>query len=577
MAQSRSFCIRNGKNRPHHRRRLKWVVVLDTWWNSAKRRHNPPVPDAVVIGSGPNGLVAANHLVDRGWSVTVLEAEDEPGGAVRSAELTLPGYIHDRFSAFYPLAVASPAMADLALTDHGLRWRHAPLALAHPLPDGRCATLAGDDRATASSVDAFAAGDGPAWLAMMEQWDRVSGPFLRALLGPFPPVRSSAQLASRLGAAGTLRFLRHAVLPVRRMTEEMFSGEGAALLLGGSALHADLCPEAAGSGLYGWLLCCLGQRYGFPVPEGGAGALTAALVSRLEATGGTVQCGQRVTRVVVERGRAIGVQTADGSAVPARRAVLADVTAPALYLDLVGTDALPPGFVSDLQAFQWDTATVKVDWALSRPVPWTSPEATAAGTVHVADDFGNLNTESAAHLAMGLLPARPFLLFGQQSRADPGRSPAGTETAWAYTHVPRVIKADAAGAIAVSAHAGQGDWLPALVARMEARVEARLAPASGPPFSAATSLALRTWRGRTAACTGVPSEGVRPRYTSSSSSALFPGWAGPRPQWPICTWRRRRPTPEVGSMAPPVPMRLGRRCLFRSSAPLGRTARRAWG
>ena len=431
------------------------------------------MPDAVVIGAGPNGLVAANHLIDKGWSVVVVEAADQPGGAVRSAELTVPGFVHDVFSAFYPLAVASPAIRDLNLTDFGLRWRQSPLVLAHPLLDGRCASLAVDLDTTAASVDGFGPGDGAAWKSMIGEWDRMSEPFLNVLLGPFPPVRASAALARRLGIKGTLRFARHALLPVRTMAEQMFQGVGAGLLLGGSALHTDLCPEAAGSGLYGWILSCLGQRHGFPVPEGGAGELTAALVRRLESKGGQVVCGRRVTRVVVERGRAVGVETTDGP-VRAERAVLADVAAPSLFLDLVGGQHLPADFVADLRSFQWDTATVKVDWALSRPVPWQSPEAVEAGTVHIADDFDNL-TEFAAHLAMGRIPARPFLLFGQQSRADPTRSPAGTETAWAYTHVPRFVRGDAAGQIDLYPGAGQKEWLIPLVERIEARVE-RLAP-----------------------------------------------------------------------------------------------------
>lgn len=432
------------------------------------------MPDAVVVGAGPNGLVAANHLADHGWSVVVLEAEPEPGGAVRSGEITRPGFVHDRFSAFYPLAVASPALTGLRLTDYGLKWRHAPLVLAHPFQDGRCATIARDEAVTAATAASFSAADGPAWVAMMQQWDRVSEPLLGALLGPFPPVSHGLTLARRLKATGTLRLLRHTVLPVRRMAEELFGGEGARILLGGSALHADLCPEGAGSGLYGWMLSCLGQRHGFPVPEGGAGSLTRALVARLEAKGGKVECGRRVTRVVVEGGRAVGVETTGGDPTPARRAVLADVSAPSLYLDLVDPGLLPPGLLADLQRFQWDTATVKVDWALSRPLPWSAPAAAEAGTVHIADDFDNL-TEFAAHLAMGQLPARPFLLFGQQSRADPSRSPVGTETAWAYTHVPRTIRGDAAGRIAVDPTTPAGAWLEPFAERIEERVE-RLAP-----------------------------------------------------------------------------------------------------
>lgn len=432
------------------------------------------MPDAVVIGAGPNGLVAANQLADEGWSVLVLEAGPEPGGAVRTAELTIPGFRHDLFSAFYPLAKASPAIRDLRLEDHGLRWRRSPLVLAHPLLDGRCASISLDVDITADSVGAFAPRDAEAWRSMMAGWQRVGGPLVASLMSPFPPVRSAARLAGRLGPAGTLRLARHALLPVRRMTEEMFEGVGAGLLLGGSSLHTDLSPEAAGSGFYGWLLACLGQQVGFPVPEGGAGALTAALVTRLRSKGGDVVCGSKVEKVLIRGGRAVAVRIVGGGTVDARRAVLADVNAPALYCDLVGEEHLPPGFLADLEQFQWDTSTVKVDWALSRPVPWSSPEAADAGTVHVADDFNNL-TEFSAHLAMGLLPSRPFLLFGQQSRADPSRSPEGTETAWAYTHVPRRLLGDAAGELDLHGGDDEARWLPRFVDRIEARVEA-LAP-----------------------------------------------------------------------------------------------------
>jgi phytoene dehydrogenase-like protein len=432
------------------------------------------MPDAVVIGAGPNGLVAANHLADRGWSVVVLEAGPEPGGAVRSGELTVPGFTHDLFSAFYPLALASPAIRDLRLEQHGLRWCQSPIVLAHPLPDGRCATLSTDVEATAANLDRFLKGDGQAWITMIEDWDQISGPLMNAILGPFPPLRQIGRLGARLGPKGLLRLARHMALPVRRLQEELFEGDGAPLLLGGSALHADLCPESAGSGLYGWLLCCLGQRLGFPVPQGGAASLTRALVTRLESAGGQTICNRRVTRILIRSGRAVAAETSDGSTIDAHRAILADVAAPALYRDLVGEEHLPAGLLRDLDQFQWDTATVKVDWALRHPIPWASPEAVEAGTVHIADDFDNL-TEFSSHLAMRLLPARPFLIFGQQSRADPTRSPPGTETAWAYTHVPRKIRGDASEDINIGDPEVQDKWLAPFVERIENRVE-QMAP-----------------------------------------------------------------------------------------------------
>ncbi|WOX16092.1 NAD(P)/FAD-dependent oxidoreductase [Streptomyces sp. N50] len=398
--------------------------------------------DAVVIGAGPNGLVAANLLADAGWSVEVLEAQDEPGGAVRHDRGVDPDFASDLFSAFYPLAAASPVLADLHLEREGLSWSHAPKVLAHPLLDGRCAVLSRDLEETAASLEAFAPGDGAAWKELRNVWETLRPGILEALFTPFPPVRAGARLALRLRAAGGLRLARTMLLPVRRMGEEEFDGEGGRLLLAGNALHADLAPEAAGSGGFGWLMSMLGQTYGFPVPTGGAGALTSALVRRLTRLGGTVRCAERVTEVVVGNGRAVGVRTANGEAVTARRAVLADVSAPSLYGSLVAEEHLPGRLLADLKRFQWDFATFKVDWALNGPVPWTSPEAAQAGTVHLAEGVDAL-TRFAAQIATGHVPDEPFALFGQMTTADPSRSPRGTESAWAYTHVPHQVRGDA--------------------------------------------------------------------------------------------------------------------------------------
>ncbi|MEV7057682.1 NAD(P)/FAD-dependent oxidoreductase [Streptomyces microflavus] len=400
------------------------------------------MPDAVVIGAGPNGLVAANLLAAAGWSVEVLEAQPEPGGAVRSDRGVHPDYVSDLFSAFYPLAAASPVLGGLELQEEGLEWSRAPRVLAHPLSDGRCAVLERGVRETAAGLDTFAAGDGAAWLDLYGTWTRLGPDILRALFTPFPPVRATVRLAAKLRAAGGLRLARTMVLPVRRLGEEEFRGEAARLLLAGNALHADLGPEAAGSGGFGWLMSMLGQTYGFPVPVGGAGALTTALVRRLERHGGVVRCGERVDEIVVRAGRAVGVRTASGESVPASRAVLADVSAPALYGGLLDPRFLPDRLLNDLRRFQWDFATFKVDWALNGPVPWTAGEASTAGTVHLADGVDGL-TRFAAQIATGQVPDRPFLLFGQMTTADATRSPAGTESAWAYTHVPHRIKGDA--------------------------------------------------------------------------------------------------------------------------------------
>ena len=428
--------------------------------------------DAVVIGAGPNGLVAANMLLDAGWSVAVLEAQPTPGGAVRSAEVAAPGYVSDLFSSFYPLALGSPIIRGLELERWGLRWRHAPAVLAHPLPDGRTAVLSRDLDTTAASVDAFSPGDGDRWRAIAQEWDRLSEGLVGSLFTPFPPVASGARLLRQLGPAGALRFARFAVLSIRRFAEEEFEGEGAPLLFAGNALHSDLPPESPGSAIFGWLLAMLGQDVGFPVPEGGAGSLTDALVARMRAGGGVLQCDARVDKVLVRGGRAVGVRTADGTEIGARRAVLGDVPAPMLFLDLVGEDDLPAGLVADLRRFQWDTATVKIDWALSSPVPWKQEGPAGAGTVHLGGDLDSLS-EFAHQLALRHVPAEPFQLFGQMTTSDPTRSPAGTESAWGYTHVPVRPRADAGGVL-------RGDWSDPddrarFVDRMEDQVE-RYAP-----------------------------------------------------------------------------------------------------
>ncbi|MFE5861480.1 phytoene desaturase family protein [Streptomyces virginiae] len=430
------------------------------------------MPDAVVIGAGPNGLVAANLLLDAGWSVEVLEAQPEPGGAVRSDRGVHPDYVSDVFSAFYPLAAASPVLARLDLAAEGLRWSHAPSVLAHPLLDGRCAVLERRVQDTCVSLAGFAAADAEAWENLYRTWSRVGPDLVQSLFTPFPPIRSGLRLAAKLRTAGGLRLGRKLALPVRRLGEEEFAGEGGRLLLAGNALHADLAPEAAGSGGFGWLMSMLGQSHGFPVPVGGSGALTAALVSRLRRRGGVLRCGERVVSVVVRGGRAAGVRTASGETVGARRAVLADTSAPTLYRDLVGEEHLPSRLLRDLERFQWDFATFKVDWALTGPVPWTAPQATGAGTVHVADGLDGL-TRFAAQIAMGQVPDEPFALFGQMTTADPTRSPIGTESAWAYTHLPQHITSDA-GPDRIT-----GRWdareQEAMADRVEAQVE-RFAP-----------------------------------------------------------------------------------------------------
>jgi phytoene dehydrogenase-like protein len=407
---------------------------------------------AVVIGSGHNGLVGGTLLADAGWDVLVLEAQDRIGGAVFSDRSVHPEFVTDWYSAFYPLGAVSPVLNDLDLSAHGLRWTHAPTVLAHVFPDDRCAILSRDLDMTMASLDEFARGDGDAWRLLHRQFEQIREPLLGALFRPFPPIQAGLRLARTMRIADLMRFIRFATQSVRRAGDELFDGEGAPMLLAGNALHSDLAPEAAASAIYGWLLVMLGQSAGYPVPEGGSGRIAHALASRLRAAGGTVRTRAAVRALDVQDGRVQAVLLDDGERIPATT-VLADVSAPVLYQQLIDARHLPARLLADISRFQWDSPTLKIDWALSRSMDWIATGARGAGTVHLGVDLDGL-TRYAGDLATQTVPERPFVLLGQMTTADASRSPAGTESAWAYTHVPEGV-----------------DWTPDLVQRQVDRVE----------------------------------------------------------------------------------------------------------
>ncbi len=431
--------------------------------------------DAVVVGAGPNGLVAANCLADKGWSVLVLEAQAEVGGAVRSDTELEAGFVHDTFSAFYPLAAASRTLRSFRLEDHGLTWRHAPAALGHPLPDGEWAILHRDRGITAALIENGHTGDGQAWLDLCGQWDRIGDQLLEGLLTPFPPLRAGLRGLARLRGVGGLEFVRTLLTPAVELGRSRFAGTRPRLLLAGNASHADIPLEGTGSGLMAVLLTMLGQTVGFPAPEGGAGRLSQALADRLRSRGGEIRCSTPVESIAVEGGRARAALAADGATYAARYAVIADVAAPHLYRRLLAPDVVPGRVRRGMRRFKLDPSTVKVDWALAGPVPWASPPPHAPGTLHIADSVQEM-AEALAQVNAGAAPAHPFLLVGQMTTTDPTRSPPGTESMWAYAHVPQVTVRDAGDA------GIRGDWDRAdcerFADRMQARIE-RLAPGFG--------------------------------------------------------------------------------------------------
>jgi phytoene dehydrogenase-like protein len=421
--------------------------------------------DAVVVGAGHNGLVAAAMLADAGWDVLVLEQQLEPGGSVRTAEV-FPGYRSDLFSAFHPLGFVSPVLRALGLADYGLRWTHAPTVLAAAMTAQDAVALYPDPQETARGLARHSPADARAWLDLTEQWQRLRDPLLNAVLGPFPPLRAGARLARELGSADLLRYLRFLTLPADTMAGELFDDPHARLLLLGNSLHGDVPMSAPLSGFTGYLLTMLAQDTGFPTPVGGAGALTEALVRRGAAAGARLRTGVAVTGIVVGDRRATGVRTADGATIRVRRAVVADVSAPALYRRLLPADAVPARLADDLRRFTADPPVVKVNYALSQPIPWTAPELRGAGAVHLGADERAMRYWHA-DLAAGTLPRQPFLLLGQMTTADATRSRPGTDSVWAYTLLPPGVADDDAAELlarrvdaAIEAHApGFGDTI----------------------------------------------------------------------------------------------------------------------
>ncbi len=393
------------------------------------------IVDAVVIGAGHHGLVAAALLADAGWDVAVLDGRTKAGGAVAHREID--GFVVDEFSSCYPLGMASPVLQSLDLAEHGLEWAdHRPAVVHVSDPSDHTGsgvlTTPGE---TAALLDADHPGDGEAWMTLVSGWRRVKEPLLDALLQGWPPVGAGARLAATLGAAGLLDFARFALLPSDRMGREWFGGQRARDILAGNAMHADVSPLAPVSGLMGFIMTMLAQDVGFPVPRGGAGALADALVSRATAAGAVVELGAPVSGITIAAGRATGVRLADGTSVGARRAVLADVSADMLYRSLLPSHAVPPGLLTRLERFAWDPPTLKLNLLLGGTMPWRATWARDATVVHAGLSAGDL-VRWHSDIAAGSVPERAFALVGQMTTADPTRSPSGTESLWAYTHLP---------------------------------------------------------------------------------------------------------------------------------------------
>lgn len=383
--------------------------------------------DAIIIGSGPNGLVAANRLADSGRRVLVLEAHAERfGGAVGSVQCTLPGYVHDVGAGFFPFSGASPAFQAMGLDAWGLKWADAPIASCHPAPDGTCGTICRDDDETARRLGP----DGDAWRTLMTAHRRIEPQLIRALLNPLPGVLDKL----KLGPRGLWHFMGVALRTAQGFSKRRFTTEPARRMLPGLGLHVDLGPEDRFGAALGYMLGTMAATQGNRVPIGGAQAITHALLERLRAANGTARLGSRVERILVRQRRAVGVRLADGTEIEAPL-VLANTDVSALYLRLLQGTTLPGRVVRRMNAFPRGWGTFKVDWALSGPVPWQHEDCRAGAVVHAGDSIDDL-VRFTRQVRSGALPDNPYLVIGQQSLLDPSRAPAGGHTLWAYSRVP---------------------------------------------------------------------------------------------------------------------------------------------
>ena len=395
--------------------------------------------DAVVIGSGPNGLAAATRLARAGWAVEVLERRDVAGGAIGSLR-TDRGYLHDWGSAFYGVLHATPVFAELGL-DRRVSWARTDTPVAALWQSGRDAAV------MQSAVGDTAAGlgaDAGAWLELVAWWERTGKRMFAMMLGPIGAPVPLARFLATVGPRELIATARTLLEPVQDWAGVHFAADPARMLLAGHASHADVAVDVAGSTPAALLLAMAAQEHGMPVPVGGAQSLAEGMVEAAEEAGVIVRTGCDVRQVVVRRGRAVAVVCADGTEVTARRAVVADVAPHVLARDLVGEEHLPGAWLQQLRRHRYGSGYFRLDLDLSAPAPWADERVREAMVVHVTDDLDGL-AEAQGQTRRGRLPHAPQLIVGQQDRADPTRVPAGAASLWVECHCPATPRAAGSG------------------------------------------------------------------------------------------------------------------------------------
>ena len=368
--------------------------------------------DAVIVGSGPNGLAAAIEIARAGHSVCVLEARDTIGGGARTAELTQPGFLHDVCSAIHPFGIASPFFKTLPLSQYGLEWIHSTACLAHPFDDGPPALLYRSIAKTSATLGI----DARAYEKRFSPFVRNAQNLLAEILAPPIHVPRHPFLLMRFGL--------NAIQSAQGFAGRHFQGGRARSLFLGIAGHSNMPLDHSPTAAFGLLLAMLGHVEGWPIVKGGSQKLSDALASYLTSLGGQIVTGTHI--------KSLGQ-------LPAARAVIFDLT-PRQILNLA-SDQLPPSYRWELRKYRYGPGVFKVDWALSSPIPWKSRECLQAATVHVGGSAGEI-AEGERIVASGRSPERPFVLLAQQSLFDETRTPAGKHTAWGYCHVPNNSKID---------------------------------------------------------------------------------------------------------------------------------------
>jgi phytoene dehydrogenase-like protein len=433
--------------------------------------------DAVIVGSGINSLAAAALLARAGWRVAVLEREEELGGAVRTAEITVPGYRHDVFSAWHPLWVGGAAHAALGddLAARGLEYLNTDHPTATAFPDGESAFLLRSADANAGELDRHAAGDGDAWRAMLAEFlpnaDLAFG-VLGTELYSGEGLRLGLRAYRRLGRRGLFDLVGRMLVSSRDWLEGTFDSERAHGLLAPWVLHTGLGPDAAASGFMTQVIAVAIQEGGMPIPRGGGDRLVHALVALVGDHGGDCRTGADVDRVVVEGRRAAGVRLADGETVTAARAVIANVTPTQLYGRLLADAGVPSRVAEAARSFRYGRAEMQIHLALSEPPRWSGDERLGrTAIVHVTPGLDGVS-RAVNEAERGLLPAEATIVVGQPLTMDASRAPDGAGLLWIQLQeLPRRVRGDAAGELA----AGDGTWTVELRERYADRIQARLA------------------------------------------------------------------------------------------------------